>query len=497
MAAVVFFGVAPPEGAVRSPGAAPDRTGAGPSGEAIAGGAASGDSAVEDTVASAGPVIFTDQERARILQYAPLGPLPADPTNAVADDPGAARLGQQLFFEPRLSRGGFSCASCHVPPHAFTDGKPVSEALAKGTRRTPSLLNVAYRRWLFWDGRKDTLWSQALSPIESDAEMGGSRLAVAHLIASDPELRAAYEALFGTLPDLGDRARFPPAGRPSASGANGRSGAGGANGAAVTTTFAVTTGAVVAAGSNDPLAAAWQGMRDEDRLAVDRVFTRAGKALEAYERRLVGKNSQFDRFLAELRAGKDGASLSEPARRGLRLFVGRGNCRVCHSGPDLSDGEFHDIGVPPAPGAAVDSGRYGGIDELLADPFNARGPFADGKAASASGAPAAVDKLRGLRRQSEHWGQFKTPSLRNVAVRPPYMHQGQLASLRDVLRFYSTRDGAPAPGPAQERLLVPLHLTDEETNDLLAFLESLTDEPIDDVLLFRPGDPLMPAHHAP
>ena len=400
-------------------------------------------------------VVFTDQERARILQYTPLGRLPADPTNAVADDPRAARLGQALFFDPRLSRAGFSCASCHVPPHAFTDGKPVSEAIARGRRRTPSLLNVAYRRWFFWDGSKDTLWSQALSPIENETEMGGSRLAVAHLVYSDAKLRGAYESLFGTVPEIRDPARFPPAGRPAAPGSS---------------------------GGDDPLAAAWKGMNDADRFAVDRIFACVGKALEAYERRLVGSGSNFDLFLAELRAGAEGASLSEPAKRGLRLFVGRGNCRVCHSGPDFSDGEFHDIGIPPAAGAAVDSGRYGGIDELLADTFNVRGPYSDAPA------PQGADKLRGLRRQPEHWGQFKTPSLRNVAIRPPYMHQGQLATLRDVLRFYSTREGALPPGPAQERLLVPLHLTDDETNDLIAFLESLTDAPLDDVLLFPPGD---------
>ena len=407
------------------------------------------------------PVVFTAQERSRILQYAPLGALPPSPTNAVADDPRAARLGQRLFFEPRLSRQGVSCATCHVPPHGFTDGKPVSEGLARGTRRTPSLLNVAYRRWLFWDGRKDSLWSQALSPIENDVEMGGNRLAVAHLVASDPDLRGAFEALFGPLPDLGDPARFPPAGRPAADGAR------------------------------DALAAAWSGMKEDDRRVVDRVFARVGKAIEAYERRLVGKDAPFDRFLAALRDGGEGGSLSPSAKRGLKLFVGRGDCRVCHSGPDFSDGEFHDTGVPPAPGAPLDSGRFGGIEALLSDPFSARGPHAD------AAAPPASDKLRGLRRQPEHWGQFKTPSLRNVAVRPPYMHQGQLATLRDVLRFYSTRGGALPPGPSQERLLVPLHLTEQETNDLVAFLESLTDAPLDDALVFRPGDSATPASHAP
>ena len=403
------------------------------------------------TPGSGGAIRFSDEERARILQHSPLPPPPPDPTNAVADDAGAALLGQRLFFESRLSGGSVSCASCHVPGHGFTDGKPVSQGLGTGLRRTPSLWNAAYHRWFFWDGRKDSLWSQALSPIENDTEMGGDRMSAARLLASDPELRSGYQAVFGALPDLSDHARFPARARP------------------------------LPGSAQDPRAEAWQRMSPEDQAAIDVVFARIGKAIAAYERRLVSRASPFDRFVADLRAGRESHAVGDGAGRGLKIFVGRGNCRICHSGPSFSDGEFHQIGVPPpADAGRADSGRFGGIDALRADPFNARGRFSD--APSETGA----DKLRGLRKSPDVWGQFKTPSLRNVALRGPFMHRGQFATLRDVLRFYSTRESAVAGGPNQERILVPLRLSGEETEDLLAFLGSLTDDGIDPALLHPP-----------
>src|SRR5262249_10473588 len=149
-----------------------------------------------------------------IDQHSPLGAPPVDPSNSVADDEGAARLGQRLFFDRRLSSGEVSCSTCHDPGHGFSDRKPVSEGVGQGRRHTPSLWNVAYNRWYFWDGRRDSLWSQALTPMESESEMGGTRLQVAHLVAADPELRGAYESVFGPLPDVSDLARFPAAGRP-------------------------------------------------------------------------------------------------------------------------------------------------------------------------------------------------------------------------------------------------------------------------------------------
>src|SRR5436190_24217953 len=113
---------------------------------------------------------FTREEIEKILQHSPLGPPPADPTNAVADSADAARLGQKIFFDPRFSRGGkVSCASCHLPSRGFGDGKPLPDQFSID-RNVPTLWNVAYNRWFFWDGRSDTLWSQALKPLENPKE---------------------------------------------------------------------------------------------------------------------------------------------------------------------------------------------------------------------------------------------------------------------------------------------------------------------------------------
>jgi cytochrome c peroxidase len=395
--------------------------------------------------------------RARVARHAPLPPPPPDPTNRFADDPRAAALGQALFFDARLSsNGAVRCATCHDPALGFADGKPVAEGLATGTRNTPGLWNVAQQRWFVWDGRSDTLWGQALHPLESPLEMGGNRVAVARTIAADGALRTAFEELFGPLPDLDDRARFPDA-RPAPDGA-----------------------------VEDALGAAWDAMDDADRAAVTAVFVGVGKALAAYQRLLVSAGSPFDRFAAALARGDESAAraeLSPAAQRGLVLFMGRGDCRACHSGPGFSDGEFHALGLAPRDGGPPrDPGRHAALEQLARDPFSAAGAHSDAPDGEAA---AELARLVG---GPEAWGQFKTPSLRNVALTAPYAHDGKFATLADVVRFYSTLDGMWPQGHHGERLLVPLDLDEREVGDLVAFLESLTDASIDPALLAAPRD---------
>lgn len=374
------------------------------------------------------PLSWSAEEIRRVLQHSPLPAPPPDPTNRVADDPRAACLGQMLFFEPRLSANGrFSCASCHVPHHGFTDGHALAEGVGMGTHNTPSLWNVAYNRWFFWDGRADTLWSQALQPIEHATELGGNRVEVARLLASDRVLRSAYEVVFGAPPEMKGPFGAAPA-------------------------------------------------------EVDEVFAHVGKALAAYQRRLISCDSRFDRFARALRdrdmAGQ--RAYSATAQRGLKLFLGKGECRLCHSGPSFSDGEFHDTGVPARSGLAPDLGRLAGVEKLLLDPWNAAGAYSDDR----SGPTAA--RLRHLVASRETRGQFKTPGLRNVALSAPYMHQGQLETLRQVLGYYATLRGAAFHHDPPESLLAPRHFNDGEITDLISFLESLTDEGIEPELLRAP-----------
>jgi cytochrome c peroxidase len=405
------------------------------------------------------PVEFSAAEISRILQHSPLPPVPHDSSNAVDSLEAAAHFGQFLFFERKLSASGaFSCATCHRPDLNWTDGKQLSEGSGPGTRRTPSLWNVAYNRWYFWDGRADTLWSQALKPMEARIEMNGSRVQVAFLISTDPDLRLAYTRIFGELPALPPLENIQRSARP------------------------------ILQDPTDPDNIAWTKISGSDQENINRIFSNVGKALAAYERRIVSRDAPFDKFAEGLRS-HDQAKLdciSESAQRGLKLFVGSADCRQCHSGPSFSDGEFHNIRLPPLNAAlSRDAGRYSGIDAVVKDEFNSAGIYSDGK-------PAVLPRLQAIRKSDHNWGEFKTPGLRNVAERSPYMHEGQFAILEDVLHYYSTLDEALPPDHDQEQILFPLNLSEEDVADLVAFLKTLTGRPLDEKLLRQPASPLPP-----
>jgi cytochrome c peroxidase len=141
-----------------------------------------------------------EAEQLRSLSLAELEPLPPDPSNRVADDPRAVALGQRLFFDARLSSNGkVSCASCHVPNREFQDDKPLANGVGTTARRTMPIAGTAYAPFLFWDGRKDSLWSQALGPLESPVEHGGTREQYAQVVATN--YRSEYEQIFGPLSD--------------------------------------------------------------------------------------------------------------------------------------------------------------------------------------------------------------------------------------------------------------------------------------------------------
>lgn len=408
-------------------------------------------------------IVFTADEQAKILRHSPLGPPPPDPTNRVADDPAAAQLGQFLFFDTRLSSDGkVSCAVCHDPAKGFSDGRRLAVGVATGTRNSPTLWNSAYNRWQFYDGRADSLWAQAAQPLENPKEMNISRLALAHFIAATPEVRQAYEALFGPLPDLSDRRRYPAAARP------------------------------LPETPAHPENRAWEAMSGPDQETATRILSNVTKCIAAYERKLVSRDSPFDRFAAALRAGDEGAQREYPelAKRGLRLFVGIADCRTCHAGPNFTDQEFHMVRVPPLEGGpATDPSRFDGIAKVQADPLNARGIFSDQRSG-----PAA-DKIDFLAQTPENWGQYKTPTLRNIDRTAPYMHQGQFVFLRRVMVHYSVFQDALPPDDhgSKETILKPLNLSESEMRDLIAFLETLTDESIDPRLKSAPRSPLLPA----
>jgi len=399
---------------------------------------------------------FSDTLIERMSRHAFDQTIPEDPTNSVADNDDAARLGQYLFFDAGLSIDGEqSCATCHQPEHGFADPVPLSTAIDTTTRNTPTIVNTALNRWFYWDGRCDTLWCQAAAPLEAVGEHGTNRLAIAHHIYDDAELSSAYTALFGSLPELDDSSRFPANARPNP--------------------------------DDETLAEhiAWETMTEEDQIAATTVFINVSKAIAAFERKLTQTDSDFDRMLEALDAGdtSGGSALDSSAKRGAVLFFGDGVCWACHSGPAFSNKEFHNIALPSAPGIDDSStGRYDGIGSLLANPFNSMGMYSDDSS-------DADLKLTHLVQSPEETGAFKTPGLRNILDTAPYMHGGHFETLTEVVQHYNQMDDRPIIGHREE-LLLPLFWTDAQVDDVVAFLESLQGAPIEPSLLSQPVSPL-------
>lgn len=302
--------------------------------------------------------------------------LPTDPSNAVADNPIAAEFGRKLFFDARLSaNGGISCATCHQAIRRFSDGLQKGQAIGTTDRHTPSIVGSAYSPWQFWDGRRDSQWSQALAPLEDPNEHAIDRKQVLALVAEDVEYKNTYEALFGDLPD--------------------------------------------AANADDP--------------AINSAFANIGKSIAAFERTILPTASKFDVYVRNLAAvGEEGQPplFDEDEINGLRLFIGEANCLQCHNGPLFTNHEFHNTGVISFPGEVPDKARVSGVVEVLQSEFNCRSNYSDDTTHQCS-------ELDFARTGKELIGAFKTPSLRNLENTQPYMHKGQLATLGDVLRHYN------------------------------------------------------------
>ena len=387
-------------------------------------------SLVASMAASRGHEWTTEEvEQLQSLSLTELEPLPPDPSNRVADDPRAVALGQRLFFDTRLSSNGkVSCATCHIPNREFQDGTPLAKGVGTTGRRTMPVAGTAYAPFLFWDGRKDSLWSQALGPLESPVEHGGTRAQYARIVAAN--YQNEYEQLFGPMPDL--------------------------------------TGVPNVAGPvpDAPASKAWRALTDEQRVAVTSVYVNIGKSIAAYERKIQYGPSRFDQYVEAVskngRAPKNLLSADEVA--GLQLFLGKANCTQCHNGPLFTNNEFHNTGVPAGPAAEPDHGRMAGARGVLADEFNCKSQWSDAKPEQCTELEFIVTDSHELERA------FKVPSLRNVADRAPYMHAGQLATLDDVVAHYNN---APA-APSGHTELKPLNLNATEIRQLTAFLRTLS-----------------------
>ena len=273
------------------------------------------------------------------------------------------RLGKRLFFDKRLSKDkSVSCAVCHNPEHGFSNGKTFGEGVLgrKGIRNVPSIVNRLFGRTQFWDGRSDTLESQALGPLLNPNEMAINEELLIERLKADTVYQELFQEAFHAAPTL----------------------------------------------------------------------ETVSQAIAAFERTLLSGATPFD--LYEWNGEKN--ALSESAKRGLTLFRGKARCSMCHIGTNFTDEKFHNLGAGEGAGQK-DPGR------------------------------AQVTK------DSADFGAFKTPTLRNVTLTAPYMHDGSLATLEDVIDFY---DRGGRTNPNLDKEIKPLKLTDEEKADLLEFLKSLT-----------------------
>jgi cytochrome c peroxidase len=414
------------------------------------------------TGGSAPPDGFTTTEWDTVKGMSPLPPVPADPTNKHADNPAAAKLGQKLFFEKGYSgalkvgddgtngalgavgeTGKVSCASCHLADYGWAENrsKPNNVPIGanRAVRNSPSLVNVGHYEWFTWAGRLDTLWTQGSVAPESP-DLAGDRCAVVHVLWA--KYRAEYDGIFEDKlplaldPAATDAARFPPLCKPKAA----------------------------ATAPDGP----WEMMAAADKTAVMRAMSNVGKSFAAFERKLVSGNAPFDKYVAG-----DTKAISASAKRGLKLFIGKGFCVQCHTGPIFTDQKFHNLGVPQTgPGVpAVDTGRFDDLPKCIANPYNSMSQFSDS-------VDAGTAKLSGLVAAEIDKGAFRTKNLRGVALTAPFEHNGVFNTLAEVVEFYSKGGGDGNFSGTKDEKIKPLNLTDTEKADLVAYLETLTGEAI-------------------
>jgi len=305
-----------------------------------------------------------------------------------AQTPEKIELGKKLFFDRRLSGDGtMSCVTCHDPEKAFTDGLELSLSYptTRNWRNSPTLVNVAFQKFLFHDGRSLTLEDQALFPMMSAFEMNRNLDFVEEVIRSVPEYVDAFQKVFG-------------------------------------------------------------GEVTRERMAM---------AIAAFERTIISVNSPLDKYLKG-----DKNAISDDAKKGLALFLGKAKCGECHFGVNLSDDGFHALNVPENTEHESDP-RIAATRRFVAKVYH----YEDYRNLVEDPGRYLITKNK------KDWKAFRTPTLREIAKTAPYMHNGIFATLDEVIEFFDKGGGRG------NRVLQPLGLNDKEKKYLRKFLvEALTGE---------------------
>ncbi len=440
--------------------------------------------------ASSIPEGFSAQAWTALQELSPPGlpEPPFDPTNPVADHPGARALGRSLFFDPGFSgklldsdndgshggtglqgeAGKVSCASCHMPEQGFSDFRTHEERISLGAgwtrRRAPAIFDVGHATLLMWDGRFDSLQRQALAVFESPLEGNSSRLFVAQEIAR--RYATEYQAVFGDDPRDVLQNSYPQLTAET-------------TGCSLPLDGTTTPDPTCSEGELHGMPgdnAEFDGLTPQQQARVTEIALNAGRAIGAYERKIRCGKSRFDIFMA----GNEKA-LTASEKRGAALFVEEAGCVTCHNGPFLSDQEFHNVGVRAEIIAGIgdegfrDEGALIGLEQLIEDPLNslhAPGSTSDGRV------PNDVDPAK--------LGAFRTPMLRCVTRRPSYMHAGNLQTLEEVVTFFNEGGHASdsTKGYLGQSEIEPLGLSEQDERDLVAFLKALDGvDPLDPDLL--------------
>lgn len=335
-------------------------------------------------------------------------PLGLPPVRVPAENPitpEKVQLGDKLFHDNRFSSTGeVSCSTCHDRAKGFSDGLPVSEGIRKlkGTRNAPTVINAAFLRTQFWDGREPSLESQSAQPFLNPVEMGlETHDPILEIVRSDPEYVDLFRKAFG---------------------------------------------------------------RTGDQVTMVEVQ----QALATFQRTLLAGNSPFDRYLY----GGDKTAMSPAAIRGLEVFVGQGRCVSCHvieqTQALFTDNRFHMIGI-----AANQMPRD--LDELSAAVEDVKKRGTD--IAVLSNTKTSSLGRYAVTRDLTDIGAFKTPTIRNIALTAPYMHDGSLKTLEEVVQFYNNGGRLEETDLLPELLsggIRPLNLTEDQKADLVEFMKALT-----------------------
>ncbi len=310
---------------------------------------------------------------------------------------GKIELGRLLFNDTRFSSdNSISCASCHHDNKAFTDGLKVPKGVndLSGPRNAPTVVNAAFYKTYFLDGREPSLEAQSLGPFINPVEHRLKNYKkIIKVIRSDPEYPKMFEQVF-----------------------------------------------------NIP----------KDQISIKFV----SKAIASFERTLIAGNSPFDQYYF----GRDHTKLSESAARGLRLFRRKGNCANCHEisfdNALFMDNRFYNIGV--------------GFNHLKPKLNEIISSLKQGKPVKALGlSPAQLSELGRFNVTNiiQDIGKYKTPTLRNISLTAPYMHDGSMKTLEEVVEYY---DKGGDKNRFIDPAIYPLHFTKQEKIDLVAFMKSLT-----------------------